>query len=68
MSWEQISPGERLTCPDCIANFPAAFDTDFMAVDAPGLSSTASVSMTDPLLVNMVELDEWITVKSLFEI
>lgn len=53
---------ERLTCPECIANFNAGFSADFIALDAPG-SSSVSVSMTDPLLADTVELDEWMTVR-----
>ena len=43
-----------------------AFGADFMVVDAPGPSSAVSVSMMDPLLANMAELDGWIAVRSLF--
>ncbi|ROW12986.1 hypothetical protein VPNG_04700 [Cytospora leucostoma] len=41
---------------ECITDFPGVFNTDFMSVD-----SSASFSMTDPLLANTAELNEWTT-------
>ncbi|KAI1418331.1 hypothetical protein F5Y13DRAFT_148997 [Hypoxylon sp. FL1857] len=45
---------------ECIANFPATFSADFMALDVPGSSPAINLSMRDLLLANASELDEWI--------
>lgn len=45
----------RLMDLECIANFPAMFDADVMALDALGSSPAVTTFMADPLLANMTE-------------
>ena len=55
----------RLTLyvPDCIANFPVAFDADYIALDMPESSPALGTSMTSPLLADTADLDGWMAVR-----